>query len=142
MRHRRVNPSNEEADLRLYEAFVPDVRFTLSARSLRLGARVRLTATVRPTFAGAAVYFQLVKIGKRFGAPVYTPSKALNAKATLATNSTAARTWKPPAKGTYYLRVWFAGGTKYTLDGTTSASKARLVPHVPNASKALALVVK
>lgn len=137
-----TNPDNDEADLRLYEAFVPGVSLKISARSIRLRSHVHLTASVAPNFAGATVYFQLVKVGKRFGAPVYTTSKLLNARMTLGSRSTASRTWTPPARGTYHLRAWFAGGTKYSPNGTVPVGKERLVPHVPNGSKVLTLVVR
>lgn len=56
----------------------------------------------------------------------------------LSNASEASWTWKPATKGTYWVRASFKGGEKYV----DVQNAHRKVPHVPNTSKVIKIVVK
>lgn len=126
----------------LYVALVPTVSESASKTTIRLGKTLTLGAKVTPNFKGYKVKFQK---GTRHSWPHpylldgklvwYTGWKTLKAKA-LSSASEASWSWKPTQKGTYWVRAWFVGGKKYTDVGS------RKVPHVPNTSKVIKIVVK
>ena len=131
------------ADSRLYEAFVPTVTIK-AGLSLRLGKSLTISTTVAPNFAGAKVRLELVKATSRYGATVYTVVRSkYSTEKTLLSSSSASWSFRPTVKGTYLVRVRFLGGAKYAFDGATVATPSMVaVPHVPNVSKVLKIVVK
>ena len=143
-RQRTNNAGTDHGSLayELYVALVPTVKETASRTTLHLGQTLKLGTTVTPNFKGKKVKFQK---GKRHswthpwligGKQVwYTNWTTLKTKK-LANASKASWTWKPTKKGTYWVRAWFVGGKKYTDVGS------RKVPHVPNTSKVIKIVVK
>jgi hypothetical protein len=132
----------DNADMRLYEAFVPTLTFRIRDASILWSARFRFTTTVSPNFTLEPVYLQRVRLDKQNGGSVYLPIKGASVKATLNADSSASWSWKPPAKGTYYFRVWFAGASKYNADGLSTSDKYRLVPHIANGSQVIRVVAK
>jgi hypothetical protein len=134
--------------MKLFEAFVPrvSIKAGLSLRSgisLRLGKSTTISATVSPNFAGFKATLQLVKAA-RPGIYTVLRSKYSSTK-TLSSSSTASWTFKPTVKGTYLVRIYFAGGTRYYSDGTLAGSNSGFdykVPHVPNDSRVVKVVVK
>ena len=133
----------DTADARLYEAFVPTVTIK-AGTSLRFGKTLVISSTVTPNFAGSKARLELVKSTTRYGAAVYTTLRSKYATTkTLSGASTASWSFKPTAKGTYLVRVRFLGGAKYAYDGQTIAGPDFVaVPHVPNVSKVVKIVVK
>ena len=143
-RHPQNTPSTDPQSLvyKLYVALVPTVKAATSRTTVRLGTKVRLTAQVAPDFRGNPVKFQR---GKRDvledpyllggSLPTYFGWKAMKTK-DLEKGSTVSWAWKPKKKGTYFVRVWFKGGSRYTDVGD------RKVPHVGNTSKVLRIVVR
>lgn len=126
----------------LYVALVPTVTGTATRATVRLGQSVTLRAHVTPGFRGYPVRFQR---GTRqtFTHAYYLGGRqyAYSGWRTLATKkltkgSRASWRWTPSRRGTYWVRVWFKGGAKYTDVG------ARTVPHVGNASAVLKVVVR
>ena len=146
----RGSAAEDSPDARLYEAFVPTVRWTLRPSSILDRVTLRATVTVLPDFSGEPVYLQRLKRSVSKGAVVYKPYRGSLATAKMVPGSSANESssvatlkWKPTVKGTYYLRMWFPGAAKYGYDGTTVATgKMVVVPHVGNASKVFKLVVK
>lgn len=121
----------------LYVALVPTVQLTVTRSSVKDQERALLKATVAPDFKGKNIFFQA---GVRHVAPTaygdcvwYTGWKTLKKKP-LDGASSATYMWPIPKGGPYYVRAWFAGGTKYTGMGK------RKVPHVPMASTAMEIV--
>ena len=105
--------------MKLFEAFVPRV-------SIKAGLSLRSGISLRP-----GIYTVL-------------RSKYSSTK-TLSSSSTASWTFKPTVKGTYLVRIYFAGGTRYYSDGTLAGSNSGFdykVPHVPNDSRVVKVVVK
>jgi hypothetical protein len=54
-------------------------------------------------------------------------------------------TWKPTVKGTYYVRAWSGGGTKYYADGSATAPTSGFdyqIPHLGNYSTVFRIVVR
>jgi hypothetical protein len=131
------------ADSRLYEAFVPTVTIK-AATSLRFGKSTTVSATVAPSFAGQKVRLELVKASARYGTTVYTTVRSkYSTEKVLSSHSSATWTLKPATKGTYLARVRFLGGTRYAFDGVTVATgNMTAVPHVPNDSKVVKIVVR
>ena len=147
---RRDSTGEDSTDAKLYEAFVPTVIWSLRPSVvLNLGA-LRSTVTVRPDFTGESVKLQRVTPVKKLGRTYYQPmGRGYLATATMvagspnSNSSVATFKWKPGAKGTYYLRMWFPGASKYTYDGQTVATgKQVAVPTVGNYSKVVKLTVK
>jgi hypothetical protein len=134
----------EDGMTQLFEAYVPGVSLKTKLSSLLRLRTDTITATVAPNFSGRNVSLQLVKRVTVLGQAQYRLVKTLATKA-LSSTSGAAFTWKPTVKGTYYVRAWFAGGTKYYADGTAtepSTAWASQIPHVGNYSKVLRIVVR
>ncbi len=128
----------------LFEAFVPSVSLRARVSSLLRLRTDTITATVGPNFSGKSVSLQLVKRVAVLGQTQYKLVKTLGTKA-LSSTSSVAFSWKPRAKGTFYVRAWFGGGTKYYADGTTTAPASGFdyqIPHVGNYSKVLRIVVR
>jgi len=128
----------------LYVALVPTVTQTASRTTLKLGKTLKLSARVTPGFKGYKVKFQAGtrQVFKHTwflgGSEIqYGAWKTLKTMK-LSKTSKASWTWKPTGKGTYWVRTWFAGGKKYV----DVRSAHRKVPHVPNASKVVRIVVK
>jgi hypothetical protein len=132
------------ADGRLYEAFVPTVTISSKATALKLGKSATIAAAVAPNFAGYNVRLQLVRATTRYGAPQYTVLKSsLSTTKALSTRSAASWTFKPIRKGTYLVRIYFYGAAKYMENGSSVATGDDVaVPHIPNVSKVLRIVVK
>lgn len=127
----------------LYVALVPTVKVTASRTTLRLGQTLTLGTAVTPDFAGYKVTFQT---GTRHswdhdyllgGTQVWYTDWTTLKKMKLTNASKASWTWKPAKKGTYWVRAWFEGGKKY-IDVQNAHRK---VPHVPNTSKVIKIVV-
>jgi hypothetical protein len=127
----------------LYVALVPTVREKASRTTLALGQTVTLRASVTPNFAGARVKFQK---GTRHtfahdyylgGRQVWFSNWTTFRKTALSNASRTSFTWKPTKKGTYWVRVWFVGGRRYV----DVQSAHRKVPHVPNTSRIIKIVV-
>jgi hypothetical protein len=126
----------------LYVALVPTVSLRASRTTVKLGGSVTLTSKVTPRFGGSKLKFQKGTAhswshawllgGKQVW---YTGWKTLKGKS-LSGASTTSWTWTPGAKGTYWVRAWFSGGTKYADVGS------RKVPHVANTSKVIKVIVK
>jgi len=146
----RDSAGEDTPDARLYEAFVPTVRWTLRPATILNRTTLRATATVLPGFSDEPVYLQRLTRSISKGAVVYRPYRGSLATAKMVpgqsvneSSSVATLKWKPTVKGTYYLRVWFPGAAKYGYDGETVATgKDVVVPHVGNSSKVFKLVVK
>jgi hypothetical protein len=124
----------------LYVALVPTVSLSANHLTVPHGHAVTFTCSVAPNFSGVKVRLQrgkrkLVTLADGSTIVSYGNWSVLKTKA-LAATSRATFTWTPQAKGTFYLRVWFAGGKRYTDVGT------RKVPHVPNVSRVVRVVVK
>ena len=106
--------------------------------------------TVRPDFTGEAVKLQRVTpVKSPMGFTQYTPvGRSYLATATMVAgkdqhSSVATLKWTPRAKGTYYLRVWFAGADEVLLRRLGEAAAGAVkVPHVGNYSKVLKVTVK
>ena len=102
----------------LYVALVPTVTATDQVPApVHVGSPVIIVSAVTPNFAGFKVKLQA---GKRTAAHTpwgtevwYSDWKTLKTKK-LNAGSVATWTWEPTAKGTFYLRVFFVGGKKYT----------------------------
>lgn len=146
---RRASAAEDTPDSRLYEAFVPAVRASIRTTTARNLRPLSVQVTVQPDFSGEPVRLQQVKPGKLLGATVYRPvGRGYLATGTMtagaaAHSSVATLKWTPRAKGTYYLRAWFPGATKYTYDGLTVAgADFTPVPHVGNFSRVLKITVK
>jgi hypothetical protein len=86
----------------------------------------------------------LVRATSKYGAPQYTVLRStLSTTKALSMSSAASWTFKPTKKGTYLVRIYFYGGAEYTYNGTAVASGDDVaVPHIPNVSKVLRIVVK
>ncbi len=123
----------------LYVALVPTVALRANIRTVLHGHAVTFSCSVSPNFSGAMVRLQR---GRRtakatpFGPAVIYHDWSVRGIRALSATSRATFTWTPQAKGTYYLRVRFAGGKRYTDVGS------RKVPHVPNVSRVIRIVVK
>jgi hypothetical protein len=146
----RGSAGEDTPDAKLYEAFVPTVRWSVRpTTTLNLHA-LRTTVTVQPGFTGEPVKLQLVKPLRSLGGTVYKPAgRGFLATATMAAgpandhSSVATLKWTPKVKGTYYLRVWFPGAARYTYDGMTEATGTMVpVPHVGTYSKVVKITVK
>jgi hypothetical protein len=126
----------------LYVALVPTVSEAASKATLALGQSLTLSAKVTPNFTGRNVKFQkgtrhTLENSYYLGGKTvwYTNWTTLKTKA-LSSTSRSSWNWTPSKKGTYWVRAWFVGGKKYTdVDG-------RKVPHVPNTSRVIKIVVK
>ncbi len=127
----------------LYVALIPTVSVSATTTKLRLGTTLKLGSKVAPDFRGYEIKFQ---IGQRhsFEHPYLLGGKQIwytdwtTVKAgELSNSSTVSVNWKPGAKGTYWVRAWFVGGEKYV----DVQSAHRKVPHVPNASRVIRIVV-
>ena len=131
-------------DGRLYEAFVPMVTISSKASSLKLGKSTTISAAVTPNFATYNVRLQLVRATTKYGAPQYTALRSsLSTTKALSTRSAASWTFKPTKKGTYLVRIYFYGGAKYTYNGSAVATGSDVaIPHIPNVSKVIRIVVK
>jgi hypothetical protein len=138
-----VDPE-EDGMTQLFEAFVPTVSLKARVSSLFRRHTDTIVAAVAPNFQGKNVSLQLVKRVTVLGRTQYKLVKTLATKA-MSRASSASFTWKPTVKGTYYVRAWFGGGTKYYANGTTTAPSstwASQIPHVRNYSKVIRIVVK
>ncbi len=115
-----------------------------SASVLKLGKTASISTTVAPNFATYKVRLQLVRATSRYGAPQYTVLRSTLSKTkALTTRSAASWRFKPAKRGTYLVRIYFFGGAKYTYNGTAVATGGAVaVPHIPNVSKVLRIVVK
>ncbi len=145
----RDSAGEDTPDAKLYQAFVPTVGWSIRASAMLNLATLRVVATVKPDFSGEPVYLQRLTRTLSKGAVVYRPYRGYLAKAAMmagpanSNSSVATLKWRPKVKGTYYLRVWFAGGAKYAADGATIATgNQTVVPHVANCSKVVKLTVK
>ena len=142
-----VDPPEEGGMTQLFEAFVPRVTIKAgsslrSGVSLRLGKSTTISTTVAPNFAGFKATLQLVK-ATRPGIYTVLRSKYSSTK-TLSSLSAASWTFKPTSKGTYLVRIYFGGGTRYYADGTLTAPVGGFsyqVPHVPNDSRLVKVVI-
>lgn len=126
----------------LYVGLVPTVSLSASRTTIRLGTSVTLTSRVTPEFGGHGLEFQRGTRHQWSHAwllggtqTYYTSWNTLKGKV-LSSTSTTSWKWTPAAKGTYWVRAWFVGGKKYTDVG------GRKVPHVPNTSRVIEIVVK
>lgn len=128
----------------LYVALVPTVSESASKTTLKLGKTLTLDTKVTPNFTGYKVELQR---GTRhsFEHPYLLGGKQVwytdwtTLKSDVLSNvSEASWTWKPATKGTYWVRAWFKGGEKYV----DVQNAHRKVPHVPNTSKVIKIVVK
>ena len=139
-----VMDPEEDGMTQLFEAFVPRVSIGARVSALLRLHTDTITATVAPNFQGTKVSLQLVRRTTILGQTQYRLVKTLATK-TMSSSSSASFTWKPTVKGTYYVRAWFGGGTKYYANGATTAPStawAAQIPHVGNYSKVLRIVVK
>ena len=126
----------------LYVALVPTVSLSADKVIVRRGKTLTLSTTVAPAFAGYGVRFQK-GVSHKFPHPYYvggaytwyTGWTTLKTKA-LSSGSGASWQWTPTQKGVYWVRAWFVGGKKYTDGGS------RKVPHVPNTSRVIKIVVQ
>lgn len=84
----------------------------LSSRSFGLGRETTVIGTVSPAHAGSSVTIRY-KLGN-------TGKWTTLATKTLSDDSDYSYTWKPAAKGTYYIRTTFGGDTSHA--GSTSVS--------------------
>ena len=133
----RDSAGEDTPDAKLYEAFVPTVRWSVRPTTILNLHALRTTVTVQPDFTGEPVKLQQVKPVRSLGGTIYKPAgRGYLATATMiagdpnTSSSVATLKWTPKAKGTYYLRVWFPGAAKYTYDGSTIATgKMVAVPH-------------
>jgi hypothetical protein len=130
----------DELAYQLYVALVPTVSLSADHLTAHVGHKVTFACKVAPNFSSAKVRLQrgkrhVVTLADGSTMVSYEHWAVVKTKA-LGASSRATFTWTPPAKGTYYLRVWFAGGKRYTDVGT------RKVPHVPNVSRVVRVVVK
>jgi hypothetical protein len=138
-----VDPE-EDGMTQLFEAFVPSVSLKPRASSLLRLHTDTIVAAVAPNFQGKNVSLQLVKRVAVLGQTQYKFVRTLGTKA-MSSASSASFTWKPTVKGTYYVRAWFGGGTKYYADGSATAPTSGFdyqIPHVGNYSKVFRIVVK
>jgi hypothetical protein len=128
----------------LYVALVPTVSVSPARKTLHLGQSVTLGTRVSPNFAGYKVKFQegtrqtLKHAWYLGGKQVWYSGWSLLKGEKLSKKSTASWTWTPTKKGTYWVRAWFVGGKKYV----DVQNAHRKVPHVPNTSKVIKIVVK
>ena len=132
------------SDGRLYEAFVPTVTIKSSVSGLKLGKTATVSAAVAPNFAGYNVRLQLVRASSKYGATQYTALRSsLSTIKALSTRSAASWSFKPAKKGAYLVRIYFYGGAKYMFNGSIVATGNDVaVPHIPNVSKVIRIVVK
>ena len=146
----RDSAGEDSPDGKLYEAFVPTVRWTLRTPST-LSLKPWLTkVTVEPSFAGEPVKLQRVTPVKSLGGTYYRPlgrgyltTATMVAGSPNGNSSVATLKWTPKVKGTYYLRAWFPGASRYTYDGVTIAGpNGAAVPHVGNYTKVIKITVK
>lgn len=144
--NRDAGPSAGEdtADARLYQAFVPTVTIKAAATSIKARGKLSVTVTVAPDFTGAKARLQLVKATTKYGATVYTAVRSsYSTDKILGSGSKATWVLRPTAKGTYLLRGYFFGEARYGYDGATVATAGQVaVPHVPNVSRVVKLIVK
>jgi hypothetical protein len=146
----RDSVSEDSPDAKLYEAFVPTVRWSVRPTTILNLHALRMAVTVQPDFTGEPVKLQQVKPVRSLGGIIYKPAgRGFPATATMVagspntSSSTATLKWTPKAKGTYYFRAWFPGAAKYTYDGSTIATgQDVVVPHVGNYSKVVKIIVK
>lgn len=126
------------ADPRLYEAFVPTVSLkAVKSHTLR-GTRFSLTAGVAPDFAGEKVKLQKVHPLVSHGTHVWAFPTTYGTVKTLGAGSHASWTVNLIGHGSFYVRAYFYGATKYGVDG--AGTSGRLVPHVPNYSNVIKVV--
>jgi hypothetical protein len=123
----------------LRQAFVPTVTIK-GGGTIGLKTSVTITGTVAPNFYGSKARLQLCKKKSVAGVSTWVAVSTVGSDKVLGSSSSARWTFKPLVKGTYYLRVWFLGGTKYGVDGVSTT--APLVPTIANASRVVKLVVK
>jgi hypothetical protein len=147
----RTSLGEDTPDAKLYEAFVPTVRWSVRPTTVLNLHTLRTTVTVQPNFTGEPVKLQQVKPVRTLGGTVYKPAgRGFLVTATMTDNaeqstasSVATLKWTPKVKGTYYFRVWFPGAARYTYDGSTPATGDMVaVPHVGNYSKVVKITVK
>jgi hypothetical protein len=146
----RDSVEEDSTDSKLYEAFVPTVTWTIRPSSILNLTALRSTVTVKPDFTGEPVMLQRMTPVRKLGRTYYKPygrgylaTTKMVAGSPNSNSSVASLKWTPKVKGTYYLRVWFAGAAKYTYDGQTIAiGKTVAVPTVGNSSKIVKLIVK
>lgn len=141
----RTNTAATDRDAlayQLYVALVPTVSLSADNATVRRGKTLTLSTSVTPAFGGYDVKFQR-GTSHKFSHPYYiggssiwyTDWTTLKTKA-LSPSSGASWQWTPTQKGVYWVRAWFVGGKKYTDGGS------RKVPHVPNASRVIKIVVQ
>ena len=128
----------DDLSYQLYVALVPTVTGGPDHARVEHGHRVTFTVGVAPNFSGVNVRLQK---GRRH--VVHTPRENIvyfTGWSTVKTKelsaaSKARLSWTPSVPGTYYLRVFFPGGKRYTDVGD------RKVPHVPKVSRIVRIVV-
>jgi hypothetical protein len=146
----RDSAGEDTPDAKLYEAFVPTVRWTLRVPSTLSRKPWTTKVTVEPDFTGQPVKLQRVTPVKSLGGTSYKPAgRAFLTSATMVAgppnthSSVATLKWTPKVAGTYYLRAWFPGASRYTYDGMTIAGGNDVaVPHVGNYTKVIKITVK
>lgn len=141
----RTNTAATDRDAlayQLYVGLVPTVSLSTDKVTVKRGKPLTLSTTVAPAFRGYGVKFQKGTSNKfphpyyAGGASIwYTDWTTLKTKA-LSSSSSASWQWKPTQRGVYWVRAWFVGGKKYTDGGS------RKVPHVPNTSRVIKIVVQ
>ena len=117
---------------------MPTVTASVDHARVEHGRTVTVTARVAPNFSGVKVRLQK---GRRH--VVHTPDESIVyftgwstvQSQALSATSKASLSWRPRVPGTYYLRVFFPGGKRYTDVAD------RKVPHVPNVSRIVRIVV-
>ena len=141
----RDNPpglDDSEARYQLWQAFVPTVSIRADRTSLRLGDTVNLRGGVAPDFAGARARLQRCSRRPVAGVMTWVAVGSIGADRTLSATSTARWSFRPRARGTFYLRVWFLGGTKYNSDGLSTDPGRPRFPTVPSGSRVVRIVVR
>ena len=126
---------------RLYVALVPTVTLKASRRTFALHKTTALSTKVGPDFKGYAVLFQKGKrhtFSSGYGTHEWFDGWKTLKGQRLGTGSKASFSWRPAAKGTYWVRAWFKGGKKY-VDVTSAGRK---VPHIPMTSRVVRIVVR
>ncbi len=130
----------DELAYQLYVALVPTVSLSANHLTVPYGHAVTFVCSVAPNFSGVGVRLQrgrrhLTTLADGSILVTYRDWSVVKTK-TLGATSRATFSWTPAHTGTYYLRVWFPGGKRYTdVD-------SRKVPHVANVSRVVRVVVK
>lgn len=132
-----TGPSDEH--MTIFQALVPTVTISANRVTRRLGDSVTFTAKVTPSFRGSPVKFQTGarhSMTSGLGTSVWFTNLRTRKTKALGAGSKTTWTCTPTAKGTYYWRVSFGGGSRYVSKAGYGAN------HVPAVSRWLKIVVK